>query len=86
MIRAERRAQCRPATTEFNLQVFPAFRRRFTENEKTRAACATWASRRPFAFGDEDLATSVVQQAREKDFALREFVHALVSSDSFRMK
>ncbi len=57
-----------------------AFARGFTE------ALIEYALGRPFGFTDEDLATSIVNQAREKDFALREFIHALVASDAFHSK
>lgn len=56
------------------------FARGFTE------ALIEYALGRPFGFTDEDLAVRVVQQARQKDFALREFIHALVASDAFHMK
>ena len=35
---------------------------------------------------DEALAESLVNRAREKDFALRGFVHALVASEAFHSK
>ncbi|MDZ4401730.1 DUF1588 domain-containing protein [Prosthecobacter sp.] len=56
------------------------FARGFTE------ALIEYALGRPFGFTDEDLAVRVVQQAQQKDFALREFIHALVASDTFHMK
>ena len=37
-------------------------------------------------FTDEELARSILQQAQGKNFALREFVHALVASKEFRLK
>ena len=57
-----------------------AFARGLTE------ALIEYALGRPFGFTDEQLATSVVKQAREKDFALREFIHALVASEDFHSK
>jgi hypothetical protein len=41
---------------------------------------------RPFGFTDETLAEAMVNRARQKDFAIREFVHTLVSSAEFRRK
>jgi hypothetical protein len=41
---------------------------------------------RPCGFSDEPLIASVVGQAREKDFAAREFIHALVRSKEFHTK
>jgi hypothetical protein len=41
---------------------------------------------RPFGFTDETLAEAMVNRAKQKDFALREFVHALVSSPEFHRK
>ena len=57
-----------------------AFARSFTE------ALIEYALGRPFGFTDEELATSILQRARGKDFALPEFIHALVGSDAFRVK
>jgi hypothetical protein len=45
-----------------------------------------YALGRPFGFTDEDLAADIVRQARQKDFATREFIRALVASDAFRTK
>lgn len=56
------------------------FARGFTE------ALIEYALGRPFSFTDADLAGSIVDKARAKDFALREFIHALVGSDAFHSK
>jgi len=45
-----------------------------------------YALGRPFGFTDEDLANELVSSAKSKQFVLREFVQALVQSDSFRTK
>jgi uncharacterized protein DUF1585 len=57
-----------------------AFARGFTE------ALIEYALGRPCGFTDEDVASSIVNRAREKDFALREFIHALVASEAFHSK
>lgn len=57
-----------------------AFARGFTE------ALIEYALGRPFGFTDEDLAQSILIRARGKDFAMREFVHALTASDAFHRK
>jgi hypothetical protein len=57
-----------------------AFARGFTE------ALIEYALGRPYGFSDEDLAGVIVDRAKSKNFALREFVHALVASDAFRSK
>src|SRR5262249_32070180 len=44
-------------------------------------ALIEYALGRPFGFSDEDLARDIVSRAREKDLAVREFIHALVTSD-----
>ncbi len=41
---------------------------------------------RSVGFQDEDLIEAMMSRARAKDFAIREFVHALVSSKEFRSK
>jgi hypothetical protein len=41
---------------------------------------------RPFGFTDEDLAKEIVGSAKSKQFAVSEFVHALVQSKAFRTK
>ena len=41
---------------------------------------------RPYSFSDDALAASVVQRASQKDFALREFIHAIVQSKEFQAK
>ena len=45
-----------------------------------------YALGRPFGFTDEELATTIVQRATKKDFAMREFIVALVSSKEFQTK
>jgi hypothetical protein len=57
-----------------------AFARGFTE------ALIEYALGRPSGLADEELVASIVNRAREKDFALREFVHALVASEAFHSK
>lgn len=49
-------------------------------------ALAEYALGRPIGFSDEEFIKSVVAQAKEKDFAIREFVHAIVSSQQFHTK
>lgn len=56
------------------------FARGFTE------ALIEYALGRPFSFRDDALAINIVDQARAKDYALREFIHALVASDAFHSK
>ncbi|CAN5908703.1 hypothetical protein BH11VER1_BH11VER1_09090 [soil metagenome] len=56
------------------------FARGFTE------ALIEYAMGRPFGFVDEDLAADVVKQAQGKEFAMREFVQALVTSRNFQSK
>jgi hypothetical protein len=56
------------------------FARGFTEN------LIEYALGRPFGFTDEELATTIVARAKQKDWAVREFVHALVASEAFRSK
>ncbi|HEX4132285.1 MAG TPA: DUF1592 domain-containing protein [Pirellulales bacterium] len=57
-----------------------AFARGFTE------ALIEYALGRPFGFTDDDLATSIVNRARANDFAMREFIQALVASEPFHSK
>ena len=49
-------------------------------------ALIEYALGRPYGFTDEALATTVVQRASEKNFALREFIHGIVQSNSFQTK
>jgi hypothetical protein len=49
-------------------------------------ALIEYALGRPYGFTDDELAASIVQQASKKEFALREFIHALVQSKSFQAK
>lgn len=57
-----------------------SFARGFTE------ALIEYALGRPFGFTDENLALGIISRAKGKDLALREFVHALVSSEAFRRR
>ncbi len=45
-----------------------------------------YALGRPYGFSDQELADRIVQQSHQQGFALREFVHALVSSEQFQKK
>lgn len=56
------------------------FARGFTEH------LIEYALGRPFGFTDEDLANEIVSSAKTKQFAVSEFIHALVQSKSFRTK
>ena len=56
------------------------FARGFTEH------LIEYALGRPFGFTDEDLANEVVGSAKSKEFAVSEFIHALVQSKAFRTK
>jgi hypothetical protein len=56
------------------------FARGFTE------ALVEYALGRPCGFSDEDLVSRIVRQAQGKNFATREFIHALVASDAFHTK
>ena len=55
-----------------------AFARGFTE------ALIEYALGRPCGFTDEELVSTIVSRAREQDYALREFLHAIVASEAFR--
>ena len=57
-----------------------AFARGFSE------ALIEYALGRPVGFRDEPLVTDMLRQAGKKDLALREFIHALVSSQEFHTK
>lgn len=57
-----------------------AFARGFSE------ALIEYALGRPVGFRDEPLVDSIVSQSRKKDLAMREFIHALVSSREFHTK
>lgn len=50
------------------------------------AALIEYALGRPCGFSDEPLLTGLLQQTRKKDFAMREFIQALVSSKEFHTK
>ncbi|MGV3659268.1 MAG: DUF1592 domain-containing protein [Prosthecobacter sp.] len=56
------------------------FARGFTE------ALIEYALGRPFGFTDEELAAGMMKEAKQKDFALGAFIHALVASDAFHSK
>ena len=58
----------------------PDFARGFTE------ALIAYALGRPFGFTDEDLALGIMSSAKNKNYALREFVHALVQAKRFQSK
>lgn len=45
-----------------------------------------YALGRPVGFSDEALVNTVVARAKNKDFAFREFIHAIVSSKTFHTK
>ena len=49
-------------------------------------AVLEYALGRPRSFRDEPLIAQMVNQSRQKDFALREFIKVLVSSNEFRSK
>jgi len=57
-----------------------AFARSFSE------AVIEFALGRPIGFRDEPLVDDMLKQASKKDFAMREFIHALVSSREFHVK
>ena len=56
------------------------FARGFTEH------LIEYALGRPFGFTDDELAKEVVGSAKRKQFAVSEFIHALVQSNAFRTK
>lgn len=58
----------------------PDIARSFTE------ALVPYALGRPFGFTDQVLAKTIVASAKDKQFAIREFIHALVQSEAFRSK
>ncbi|MGB8169130.1 MAG: DUF1592 domain-containing protein [Chthoniobacteraceae bacterium] len=49
-------------------------------------ALIQYALGRPFGFTDEELAKNIVQRAQKRDFAMREFLQALVTSREFQTK
>ena len=49
-------------------------------------ALIEYALGRPCGFSDEDLVTGILKQTKEKNFATREFIHALVRSREFHTK
>ena len=56
------------------------FARGFTEH------LIEYALGRPFGFTDDELANGVVHSAKSKEFAISEFIHALVQSNAFKTK
>ena len=56
------------------------FARGFTEH------LIEYALGRPFGFTDEELASGVIRSAKSKEFAVSEFIHALVQSNAFKTK
>ena len=56
------------------------FARGFTE------ALIEYGLGRPFGFTDEDLAQSVLSSAKDKNYALSEFIHTLVQTKEFQSK
>ena len=56
------------------------FARGFTE------ALIEYGLGRPFGFTDEDLANEILAAARDEQYAVREFIHALVQSKPFQRK
>jgi hypothetical protein len=70
---------------------FDGFRDAVAAREKDFArgfakALVEYALGRPCGFRDEPLVESIVARAAAKNFALREFIHALVQSEAFRSK
>ena len=57
-----------------------AFATGFTE------ALLEYALGRPCGFSDDDLVKAIVKRAADKDYSVREFVHAVVQSRAFRTK
>jgi hypothetical protein len=57
-----------------------SFARGFTE------ALIEYALGRPCGFSDEELTSAIVRQTQKKNFAMGEFIHALVASDAFHTK
>ena len=56
------------------------FARGFTE------ALIEYGLGRPFGFTDEDLAQRIMSTAKDKNYALREFIHSLVQAKEFQSK
>ena len=56
------------------------FARGFTE------ALIEYGLGRPFGFTDEDMALSIMSSAKDKNYALSEFIHALVQTKEFQSK
>jgi hypothetical protein len=56
------------------------FSRGFTEQ------MIEYALGRPFSFTDEELANEILVASKDKQFAIREFIHALVQSKPFQSK
>ena len=56
------------------------FARGFTE------ALIEYGLGRPFGFTDEDLVQRIMSTAKDKNYALREFIHSLVQAKEFQSK
>jgi hypothetical protein len=56
------------------------FARGFTED------LIEYALGRPYGFADDELAAQIVARAKGKDLSVREFIHALVASETFHRK
>ena len=56
------------------------FSRGFTE------ALIEYGLGRPFGFTDEDLATEILATAKDEQYSVSEFIHALVQSKPFQQK
>ena len=49
-------------------------------------ALVAYSLGRSFAFTDEDLANNIINAAKNKNYALSEFLHAVVESKEFQSK
>jgi hypothetical protein len=57
-----------------------AFATGFTE------ALLEYALGRPYGFSDEELRDAIVRRAAANDYAVRDFIHAVIQSEAFRSK
>ena len=57
-----------------------------SQDLETARLAIEYALGRPFGFLDEPLADEIVKRAKEKNFAITEFIHALVVSREFQTK
>lgn len=57
-----------------------------TPRSNTRELTEQYALGRPFGFTDEGLANEITTAAKVGDFAVSEFIHALLFSEVFRTK